>query len=318
MEDKELAFGQKQAEHYDNWFLTPEGKYTDKREKDLLVRLMKPEAGQTLLDVGCGTGNYLLFFEELGYKVTGLDPSPAMMKYIADKMQKKPQALQAVSEALPFRDNSYDVVALITSFEFVKEAQKGVEEALRVARKKVVFGILNKTSCKNIWRRLRAKRKQSVFLKIRFYSVREMKRLIKAAAKGMPLKLDWGTVLTLPFCWVGPLRCLDRLFSFWKNPFGSFLGMAVELPEKKKKIEHQVACQFSIYPLGKTDLGDVIHKALKELKKRGLSYEVGGMSTTFSGDADTVFECLQAMFDIAAKHGGVVLTTTVSNACKLK
>ena len=79
----------------------------------------------------------------------------------------------------------------------------------------------------------------------------------------------------------------------------------------------QVACQFSLYPLGKTHLGDVIYKALDELKKKGIEYELGGMSTTISGDAETVFSCLKTVFDAAAKQGGVVLTTTVSNACRL-
>ena len=80
----------------------------------------------------------------------------------------------------------------------------------------------------------------------------------------------------------------------------------------------QVACQFSLYPLGTTDLGDVIYKALDELKKKGVKYDLGGMSTTISGDADIVFSCLKDVFDAAAKQGGVVLTTTVSNACKIK
>ena len=236
MEDNDLAFGIKEAEHYDKWFETPEGEYTDRVEKELLIKLMKPKAGETLLEVGCGTGNYLLFFNELGYQVTGLDPSPHMMKYVEGKVPESIKVFQGVSESLPFPDNSYDVVALITSFEFVKEAEKGVEEALRVARKQVVFGILNKVSCKNIVRRIQAKKKKGVFLKIKFYSVCEMKRLIRAAADNLGIKgikIDWGTVLTLPHCWKKPIRCLEGMLPSINNPFGTFLGISIELPEKK-------------------------------------------------------------------------------------
>lgn len=233
MKENDLAFDQKQAEHYDKWFETPEGRYTDKREKDLLIKLIKPEAGQTLLDVGCGTGNYFIFFEGLGYKVIGLDPSPSMMKYVEGKMKKKPPLLQGVNEKLPFKDNSFDVVALITSFEFVKEAKEGVEEALRVARKKVVFAVLNKVSYTNIKRRIQAKKKQSVFLQIRFYSIWEMKRLIKEAALGMNIRINWGSVLTLPLTWHKVLGFLDGALSFWKNPFGAFLAVVIEIEDKK-------------------------------------------------------------------------------------
>lgn len=79
----------------------------------------------------------------------------------------------------------------------------------------------------------------------------------------------------------------------------------------------QVACQFSIYPLGKEDLGDVIYKSLEELKKSGIKYELGGMSTIISGEADDVFSALKSAFEAAANEGGVVLTTTISNACKV-
>ena len=78
-----------------------------------------------------------------------------------------------------------------------------------------------------------------------------------------------------------------------------------------------VSCQFSLYPLGKEDLGEIIYRALDELKKREITYDLGGMSTIFSGDSDEVFSCMKSIFDVAAKEGGVVLTLTLSNACKV-
>lgn len=230
MKDSDTAFDEKQARQYDKWFETDEGKYTDKREKDLLIKLLKPKPGQTLLDVGCGTGNYFMFFKDLGLDVAGLDVSPHMVKYVEGKMLEKPRIILGRNEELPFEDKSFDIVALITSFEFVKGGKRGLEEAFRVARKKVVLGVLNKISYLNIKRRLLAPIKKSVFLKIKFYSIFELNRLIKEVSKG---EIKWGSVLTLPLSWHKVLGSLDGALSFWKNPFGAFLGIVVEIPEKR-------------------------------------------------------------------------------------
>jgi hypothetical protein len=153
-----------------------------------------------------------------------------MLKYIANKMRETPRVMLGKAEALPFADNSFDVVALITSFEFVKDGKTGLEEAFRVARKKVALGVLNKMSYLNFKRRLLAPIKKSVFLKIRFYSIFELNRLIMGIASH---HVDWGSVLTLPLGWHKFARPLDGVLSFWKNPLGAFLGLVIEVGKKE-------------------------------------------------------------------------------------
>jgi protein-L-isoaspartate O-methyltransferase len=41
---------------YDAWYDTPRGRWIGDTEYALAARLLAPQAGDSLLDVGCGTG----------------------------------------------------------------------------------------------------------------------------------------------------------------------------------------------------------------------------------------------------------------------
>lgn len=77
---------------------------------------------------------------------------------------------------------------------------------------------------------------------------------------------------------------------------------------------HQVTCQFSVYPLGATDLGPAVERALEAVRRLGLEVEPGTMSSTMAGSSDEVFAALRDAFEAAAS-AGCVLVATVSNAC---
>ena len=55
---------------------------------------------------------------------------------------------------LPFRDLSFDVITIITTLEFVTSPSRVLEEAVRVARRGVLIGALNRTS--RLGRKLRS------------------------------------------------------------------------------------------------------------------------------------------------------------------
>lgn len=44
-----LPFEEENAERYDKWYDTPQGREADRLEKDLFLKLVKPQKGQTLL-----------------------------------------------------------------------------------------------------------------------------------------------------------------------------------------------------------------------------------------------------------------------------
>ncbi len=78
-----------------------------------------------------------------------------------------------------------------------------------------------------------------------------------------------------------------------------------------------VSAQISLYPLGCGDLGPAIGSFVETLEARGLSCEVGAMSTMVWGDDEIVFTALREAYRRVAQAGPAVLQVTLSNACPL-
>lgn len=85
-------------------------------------------------------------------------------------------------------------------------------------------------------------------------------------------------------------------------------------PGKSKIISVQIA----VYTLGSEDLTPGIGAFLLELRRRGVRYDFGPMSTVVTGEQDMVWDAIKAGWDAAAEEGGrVVMTITASNACPM-
>jgi SAM-dependent methyltransferase len=199
----------------------------EKVEDDLILRLVMPSKGQSLLDVGCGTGNHLLMFQRLGLDVTGIDPSSPMLRIARDKLGQLAELHVGVAEDLPFEDNSFDIVTLISSLEFCTNPFQALAEAFRVARERVFFGVLNRISANSIQRRVEGFFRPSIYRYARFYSIWELKYMIRRVL-GI-CRMEWGSVIWFP---LPLLKCNQRL-DHWmprrRNPFGAFLGLQVEI-----------------------------------------------------------------------------------------
>lgn len=77
------------------------------------------------------------------------------------------------------------------------------------------------------------------------------------------------------------------------------------------------SAQISVYPIRQQHLGPAIVAVRASLEARGLSPEVGPMSTHVVGETDILFAALNEAFAKAADTGEVVMTITVSNACPI-
>lgn len=80
-----------------------------------------------------------------------------------------------------------------------------------------------------------------------------------------------------------------------------------------------LSCQIALYPLAAKDTDKVIIEALKAIKpfeKKGLTVEVGSMSTVIKGPDKLVWEVVQVLFNRAAgDNQKIVLNMQVSNEC---
>jgi len=119
---------------YERWYRTPKGKFVDVLEKRTIRELCGVRRGNKILEIGCGTGHFSAYFEELGAEVVGLDTSPEMLKMAKDlRGDLRVDFSRGNAYHLPFDDNSFDLVAMITTLEFISSPGKALEEAFRVA-----------------------------------------------------------------------------------------------------------------------------------------------------------------------------------------
>lgn len=130
---------------YDAWYDTPRGRWTGETEYALAARLLAPQAGDSLLDVGCGTGWFTRRAAADGLLATGLDPNVAWLDY-ARARSPAAQWVEGDARALPFADTSFDHVLSIAALCFVDDERRAVAEAVRVARRHFALGWLNRSS----------------------------------------------------------------------------------------------------------------------------------------------------------------------------
>ncbi|MDP1529234.1 MAG: class I SAM-dependent methyltransferase [Rhodoferax sp.] len=131
---------------YDAWYNTPRGRWIGDTEYTLAARLLAPQAGDSLLDVGCGTGWFARRAAADDLVVTGLDPNPDWLDYARAHSSPALSWVKGDARALPFADASFDHVLSIAALCFVDDERQAVAEGVRVARRRFAIGWLNRAS----------------------------------------------------------------------------------------------------------------------------------------------------------------------------
>ncbi|MEJ2661218.1 MAG: methyltransferase domain-containing protein, partial [Desulfobacteraceae bacterium] len=88
-------------------------------ESQLMLNLLQPKSGDSVLDIGCGTGVNLDPLLDSGINVTGIDPSPYMLDLAVNNWGHRVEFYRGYAEDLPFDDNSFNHACFFTSLEFV-------------------------------------------------------------------------------------------------------------------------------------------------------------------------------------------------------
>lgn len=102
-----------------------------------LVEFAEVRAGETVLDVACGTGVVAVTAARRGAKVSGLDLSPVLLEDARSNARTIGAAIDFIegdAEALPYADASFDVVLSQFGHMFAPRPEVTVAEMLRVLR----------------------------------------------------------------------------------------------------------------------------------------------------------------------------------------
>lgn len=109
--------------------------YVDATTRATLARLPL-EPNDRLLDVGCGTGELLLRVAARypGISLSGLDPVPEMLQVARGKVSADVELREGWANALPWPDQSFDVVVSCNMFHYITHPVKAIREMERVLR----------------------------------------------------------------------------------------------------------------------------------------------------------------------------------------
>lgn len=124
---------QKWSQHFEPWFLP--------MYKTALRQLQLNE-DHLVLDAGCGSGMFTAMAVNEGAEVIGIDAAPGLLE-VARQRNPKSNFLEEDLEALPFENNSFDVVAAFNSLQYAGSFENALGEATRVLKPggRIVIGI---------------------------------------------------------------------------------------------------------------------------------------------------------------------------------
>jgi ubiquinone/menaquinone biosynthesis C-methylase UbiE len=223
------------AGQYEVWYETAEGRRADVLEKGSLARLLAHFSGaRSVLEVGCGTGHFTRWLKGQRLMAVGLDLSAPMLRQARARSAPDGTPLvRADAYRLPFADGAFDLVAFITTIEFLDAPSEALAEAIRVASRGLLLGVLNRWSILALRRRVIGLFRPSIYQTARFYGVGALKRLLRSlvgdslrnmrrhSARRERSRILWNTTLFPQ--WLPLQRA--------RLPWGGFIAIALSLPE---------------------------------------------------------------------------------------
>jgi SAM-dependent methyltransferase len=260
-----MFFDQKAATLSDERLKTPLGRYIFSRQKELILDLVAPHAGERILDVGCGTGNNLQFFRDKWCSVTGIDSSAEMLKIAREKHGDHAELILAQAEDIPFSDNEFDIVTIINVLETANDPRKVIAEAIRVCSGRVFIGFLNSYSFAGTKQRLKEISGFSISQKIHFFSLSEIRTMVRSLIGDTDIK--WGSVIYFPGIVYDFFEDLEESFPLEKNPFGAFVGLTFSVNYTYRTAQSPIMESFELNAKARDTAPEVVRGMLRQADK---------------------------------------------------
>jgi SAM-dependent methyltransferase len=279
------VFSLADAEGHEKWFSTPQGQRALAFEQGLFRKIWTPGSIQRVLEVGCGSGIFLEWFKSQGHMVAGLEPSSSSLELARRRLGPKVRLDQGFAENLPYEDNEFDTVALITTLEFVDDPYLALKEACRVARRNVLLGVLNKFSMGRLHYGIQRFWKDSIYSRARFFSVFQLRSMSTRILSGA-IPIEWRTCFSLPLPFLRYIHLMERTPLLQRHPFGHFIAMRVDMRCRVRTLQTPVfdeipaGAKVSIQSLGclRASAGNAVElgsKFFTRSRERSLSQRVG-------------------------------------------
>lgn len=133
-------------------FTSAEDSFSDNIERPAIKQVIGDIAGARLLDLGCGSGTYSLWFAQLGAQVVGLDLSQTMISLAQAKARERGVQpdfrVVDIREPLPFPEAEFDVVFTGTALHYIEDIDAVMKQVLRVMKRgaRLVASVLHPMS----------------------------------------------------------------------------------------------------------------------------------------------------------------------------
>jgi SAM-dependent methyltransferase len=195
---------------YDEWFIKNKWAY---ESEIAAIRQVLPVDGLGI-EVGVGSGR---FAGPLGIEI-GIDPS---IKMIRISRSKGIQVIRGVGERIPFRDEIFEVVLIVTTICFVDNPLLVLKESKRILKKGglLIIGFIDRDSA--LGQIYEARKETSKFYGVaKFYTVEEVKKWVQEL--GMSMAKTYQTLF----------RPLAKIYTIepCKDGFGegAFVAMSIK------------------------------------------------------------------------------------------
>lgn len=102
-----------------------------------ILKYVDPALVHSVLDLGCGTGRFIPFLQELfpSAKIIGIDPSKEMLAEAKNALVDSSVGLiEGAAEDIPVKDGSVDLVFMVMVYHTLEDKQKAVTEIKRILK----------------------------------------------------------------------------------------------------------------------------------------------------------------------------------------